>query len=218
MQLQKDTLDRAETVYGKRGATRLFHLGVVLFVAIAIAGILTSASVVYRQVVRPLLDVMPTIQLQGLSAYNNALIAIGVTVLLFVIAGLLSFRYIRRWQKVVIVAIDGFIKQNLEELATTEWVQEQVDALGKRIAPFEDDKRMKELTALLVERAMKHRLTIHSAKYGAVDKWNNVTEIVRALVRDNSRIDSRVENDVLGGDPRPGSGHPRELHVVFSSG
>src|SRR5688572_4426538 len=95
MELRKETLDRAETVYGPRGATWLFHLAMAAFVCGAVGVIVISVRYVYS-FVRPLLDRVPALPVEG---YGNALIAIAVTILLFVIVGAVALRSFRKWQE-----------------------------------------------------------------------------------------------------------------------
>jgi hypothetical protein len=56
------------------------------------------------------------------------------------------------------------------------------------------------------------RLNIVSARYGAIETWQDVTKILRAKVRFN-RLVIKVNNEMLGGDPYEGAG--KELVVTY---
>ena len=58
-------------------------------------------------------------------------------------------------------------------------------------------------------------LIIHSAKYGAKDKWNDVTQLLRSKIS-AGRVELRVSNENLGGDPVPGV--VKELVLDYSYG
>lgn len=57
-------------------------------------------------------------------------------------------------------------------------------------------------------------LTIEHARYGFGDKWSDVTEFVRNLVRDGRELEFKVRNENLGGDPYPHQ--KKELKIVYS--
>jgi len=51
---------------------------------------------------------------------------------------------------------------------------------------------------------------LEHAEYGAGNTWVNVTSVVRSLIREH-RLDMRVDNATLGGDPAPG--YPKTLRL-----
>ncbi|MDR3708839.1 MAG: hypothetical protein P4L33_11085 [Capsulimonadaceae bacterium] len=58
-------------------------------------------------------------------------------------------------------------------------------------------------------------LTIVSAKYGAADKWADVTALLTAAIK-SGRIDMQITNVTMGGDPA--LGHSKALDIVYKVG
>lgn len=58
---------------------------------------------------------------------------------------------------------------------------------------------------------------LEHAEYGAGNTWANVTPVVRSLIREH-RLDMRVDNATLGGDPAPGSPKTLRLREVNDAG
>lgn len=60
---------------------------------------------------------------------------------------------------------------------------------------------------------LQRRLIIESARYGAPDGWNDVAEFLKERILARG-LEVRVANDILGGDPKPGT--PKKLKVVYT--
>ena len=58
----------------------------------------------------------------------------------------------------------------------------------------------------------RQRLTIETARYGALDRWNDVAQFLRERVSAEG-LEVRVANDILGGDPIPGT--RKKLKVAY---
>ena len=165
----------------------------------------------------------------------------GVAVVSLLVTGALTsgalylvFRRLKVSERVLSAAVESYVGSKFHTLTdrvsqlesgaasvggvveNVEWLRNEMQALAYKVSAIESERESESLVREVTKRMVERYLTIHLARYGSGVRWKDVTDRVRSWIRDNKIDGVKVENDVLGSDPTPGT--HKSLIVLYSVG
>jgi uncharacterized membrane protein len=180
IQLPKELLELFEQRLGKRAGAFLVILTFSALVCLLLGIIGGTISVTYTKLVTPLLHKLPAMNVQE---YNNALIAILVTILLLVATGAVVFRAFNNLKTAMFTALENSFTGWNRQIDSIAEMQQNILMLKESVTKLEQHTDISGTRQRLVKELMVRdppiRIKIRSAEYGAKDKWLNVTKTVR---------------------------------------
>jgi hypothetical protein len=208
--------------YGPLKGRLVFHTWVAGATSLALIAIGTLVYGVYGWIVRPVLRsaTLTGKWLPQASSWTDIAIAVAITVATVGGATFVLLRYVARMRERMVSSLDEFLKAAV--FPRLDAIDERLDKTSKSISVLEMNAGIGAAGALkrLVSENYRvqlelTRLQIQRARYGAEDRYVDVTELLRRSIKDNI-LEVNVTNETMGTDPFPRK--KKTLEVLYSIG